>query len=523
MTDSGRVKPRLLQSLFLLTIASFLAVTLPDCSGGGGGGPEPGPEPEPEPEPNPAISALEDTSWNLSINGRAITASFGQGGIYRETQDNGEVKEGSYEIDGSELIIEGEVLMAGLYAFEVKGEELFLISEEGGAAVMGQKKPGTEPDQPQPDDPKPDQPKPEDPAKPKPDDPVKPQPVGPGPQPAPAKVGRIVMVGYASNFSSTIRTSDDNGKTWTSVTEQTYRVTLNCVVYDPVANQFYAGGEDGDILVSSGGTSWSTSTGTGDEDDTFYGCASDGKGKLIIVGDSRDVWKKAWSGVIRYRNLAGPTYYSYLVHSDSPLAGIEQNQGFLTGAAADGSGRFVAVGYRKLQNPIETISVARYSTDGGKTWVEHTAKNATVGIVEDVQLNDVTATQANTFYAVGDDGTVVVTSDGGATWTEADIPAAGTASLNGIASDKNTGATTMVIVGSGGLLLLGEKGAADWTWSKINSGTSSHLMDVTTNGSGYWIAVGTGGSVVYSTDNAKTWTAGKSGTTEEFYGVAIGK
>lgn len=333
---------------------------------------------------------------------------------------------------------------------------------------------------------------------------------------------RIVAVGDATTSSSSIIYSDDNGATWTQVSETVYREDMNCVVYDSLSGNYYAGGDDGEILYSSDGTFWSSATGTGDSDDEFYGCASDGQGSLVIVGVSYYIWDAYYYGPVRYRNLSGSDYYNYLVHSDDELAGGSQNSGYLYGVAVDGNSRFVAVGDRILSNPTETISIARYSTNGGANWTEHNS-NATIGIGPAVQLRDVAATQSSTFYAVGNGGTVYSTSDGGTNWTEEDTPATSSDTLYGIASDSNSAATAMIIVGSSGLILKGTKSGSAWSWSAVSSGTTAHLLDVATDGNEYWIAVGTGGKVIYSTDNGDTWTSGTSGISDELYGVAIGE
>jgi len=303
------------------------------------------------------------------------------------------------------------------------------------------------------------------------------------------------------------------------VSETVYREDFNCVVYDSLSGRYYAGGDDGEILYSSNGSYWSSATGTSDDDDEFYGFASDGAGKLVAVGVSYYVWDAYYYGPVRYRNLSGSTYYNYLVHSNDKLAGNSLNSGYLYGVAVDDNSRFVAVGKRYVNNG--TISVARYSTDGGANWTEHNS-NATISLGANVPLRDVAATQSNTFYTVGNSGTVMMTSNGGSDWSSVDTPATSSHTLYGIASDSNASAETVVIVGSSGFVLRGTKSDSTWSWASITSGTSLHLLDVATDGNGSWVAVGTGGKVIYSADNAASWTSGSSGISRELYGVAFG-
>jgi len=334
-----------------------------------------------------------------------------------------------------------------------------------------------------------------------------------------ASAPRLVAVGDATSSSSTIIYSDDYGATWTSVSETVYRVDMNCIAYDADSGIYYAGGDEGKILRSSSGEylSWSTTGGTTDSDDEFYGITSNGEGSVVTVGVSYYNWVPYYYGPVRYRTPTNSNFYQ----SSDELAGGIQNYGYLYGVAVDDNNRFVAVGQRKLSNPTEYIAVARYSTDGGENWTEHNS-NATVSLGTTVQLRDVAATESNTFYTVGNSGTVMLSSNGGSTWSSVSISAASGYTLYGIASDSNSSATTMVVVGSSGFLLRGTKSGSTWSWASVSSGTSAHLLDVATDGNGNWVAVGTGGKVIYSDDNAASWTAGVSGISRELYGVTFG-
>jgi len=300
--------------------------------------------------------------------------------------------------------------------------------------------------------------------------------------------------------SSTIIYSDDYGATWTSVSETVYREDFNCVVYDSLSGRYYTGGDDGEILYSDTGTSWSSTTGTSDDDDEFYGIASDGAGKLVVVGVSYYLWEAYYYGPVRYRNLSGSQYYNYLVHSSDELAGGIQNSGYLYGVAVDDNSKFVAVGKRVLSNPTETISISRYSTDGGDNWTEYNS-NATIGIGTAVQLRDVAATASDTFFAVGNSSTVIKTTDGSVSWSTVNTGVAAGTTLYAIASDSNASGATIIIVGSSGTLIKGTRSGSTWTWDDTNSGsvTTNILIDVATDGNGNWVAVGTSGKVIYST------------------------
>lgn len=115
---------------------------------------------------------------------------------------------------------------------------------------------------------------------------------------------------------------------------------------------------------------------------------------------------------------------------------------------------------------------------------------------------------AGTFFAVGDAGTILSSTDG-ITWT---ARTSGTsANLNGV-----TYGGIYVAVGSAGTILTSADGA---TWAPKPSGTTSILRNVASIGSTY-VAVGDGGTVATSTDTGATWAAQTLAGAPNLVGVA---
>lgn len=107
---------------------------------------------------------------------------------------------------------------------------------------------------------------------------------------------------------------------------------------------------------------------------------------------------------------------------------------------------------------------------------------------------------ASTFFAVGDAGTILSSTDG-ITWTP---HTSGTPNnLNGVAHG-----TIYVAVGDSGTVLTSSDGN---TWTAQTSGTTSNLRQVTSFGS-IIVAVGDAGTIVTSKDAGATWTAQNLGT-----------
>jgi photosystem II stability/assembly factor-like uncharacterized protein len=118
-------------------------------------------------------------------------------------------------------------------------------------------------------------------------------------------------------------------------------------------------------------------------------------------------------------------------------------------------------------------------------------------------------------YAVGLAGRLMVTADGGQTWTQQTVPT--TANLNSVRFplDFRTG----YAVGDGGAVIRTTSGAS---WASLTSGTSEDLNGLSFPQNimvGY--AVGDAGTVIKTTDGGATWAAQASGTTENLNSVVF--
>lgn len=114
--------------------------------------------------------------------------------------------------------------------------------------------------------------------------------------------------------------------------------------------------------------------------------------------------------------------------------------------------------------------------------------------------------------AVGENGEVFRTVDGGETWTS---PRAGTtARLNGV--DCPTGGTCYA-VGSGGAIIKTVDGGASWT--SQSSGTSEDLNAASCADADHCHAVGDAGTILATTDGGANWGSQTSGTSEHLHGI----
>jgi photosystem II stability/assembly factor-like uncharacterized protein len=128
-------------------------------------------------------------------------------------------------------------------------------------------------------------------------------------------------------------------------------------------------------------------------------------------------------------------------------------------------------------------------------------------------LAGISCTNPSTCYAVGDGGTILATTNGGATWTQ---EASGTgAYLKGISC---TNWATCFAVGDGGTILATSNAGA--TWTPQTSNTTAPLLAISCASWATCAAVGAGGTIRTTVNGGGWWSTQPSGTTADLYGVS---
>jgi len=118
--------------------------------------------------------------------------------------------------------------------------------------------------------------------------------------------------------------------------------------------------------------------------------------------------------------------------------------------------------------------------------------------------------------AVGEDGTVILSSDGGQTWSLPTGTSPTGADLHGVSfGDAEHG----IAVGIGGAVWWTADSGQNWTAGV--SGTTQNLFEVVMLTSTDGVAVGWGGTILRTTDGGATWSPLPSGTTEPLWGVCM--
>lgn len=187
-----------------------------------------------------------------------------------------------------------------------------------------------------------------------------------------------------------------------------------------------------------------------------------------------------------------------------------------SGAPAEGAGFALSGGMRALAVLAQDANnvwiagedgVLLVSSNGGDAW--------TVADTGSTRHLRALARSGATGWAVGDGGTLLFTQDSGATWK---ARASGTLqTLRGVAAVA-VDAQHVWAVGDGGLALASVDGGTTWT-THATGVARLHAVAFTSAQNG--LAVGQGGAIVRSTDGGQSWTRVSSGTQATLRAVVL--
>ncbi|MBC2601406.1 hypothetical protein [Puniceicoccus vermicola] len=235
-------------------------------------------------------------------------------------------------------------------------------------------------------------------------------------------------------------------------------------------SRFYAVGDAETVVSSSDGQNWALQ--------------ANGSGQLrdLAFGGVPDIYLAVGEGGIPMYSENGVDWF---LLPDSGLPSLNR--------IVYAAGEFFAVG------------------DGGAIWKslngdEWTALDSGVTIdLEDIIYTD------GTLVAVG--GNSVVSSESfGDTWNVSSF-ASETMSLNAVAVDSSGG---LLAVGNEGRILYSANGGDSWS---VRPSPAPVTFQAATYGSGRFITVGDGGVIYTSSDNGQTWILRESGTTQNLHDI----
>ena len=339
--------------------------------------------------------------------------------------------------------------------------------------------------------------------------------------------------GWAVGVSGTVIRTTNGGSTWTAQTAPTVPAARNLrAVSFFDANVGVAVGDQGTttstiVYTSNGGVTWRTASTTSTVGlsgvqmvSATVGWAVGGAGAILRTGDGGATWLPQISptvaGLSAISFAPGGTV-GYLVGNASlPSWTIyKTTDSGVTWTAANGLGATGAINLTGVScfDSLNAVAVGtngqiRHTTDGGTTWLNQSQNNVGSNALRDVKMID-----ANTMKVIGDIGMIFTTSDSGNFWTTPMIGVTATYQTSYFI-DANLGWAA----GTNGTII--RTTDAGQTWTTLASGItvwrSIHFADAN-NG---WV-VGDGGAIQHTTDGGLTWVSqtASSKTTQQLNGV----
>ena len=155
------------------------------------------------------------------------------------------------------------------------------------------------------------------------------------------------------------------------------------------------------------------------------------------------------------------------------------------------------------------------TANGGTTWTSQTGPTGLTA-----NLRAVAFPSASVGFAVGDDGTILTTANGGTTWTSQTGPTGLTANLRAVAFPS---ASVGFAVGDDGTILTTANGGTTWTSQTGPTGLTANLRAVAFPSASVGFAVGDDGTILTTANGGTTWTSqtGPTGLTANLRAVAF--
>jgi len=330
--------------------------------------------------------------------------------------------------------------------------------------------------------------------------------------------------GTVVGVSGKILRTTDGGISWSTLQSGTFS-NLNKIVFDH--NNGIIVGNLGIILRSgNGGTSWAKeNSGTSEK----LNAVSIKDSSEVIVGDYGTVLRK------------GKLYSEYVdsswtIHRSStgvPLLGVSlynTQSAFAIGNTKSGTGVVIKTIDGGINwSQIFTTDVNLYDVDfsdenfgmavGHNTSFYKLFKTTNSGLDWSTRsypgfYSGISLYKKNTAAAVGRDGLIMTTSNGGADWIQRN-----SGTTNHLSKVFLTGVNTGVAVGSEGTILTTNNSGE--SWSQQNSGVTDWLRDVSFSDINRGAVVGDNGTILRTTDQGITWIQQISGTWENLNGVVF--
>lgn len=323
-------------------------------------------------------------------------------------------------------------------------------------------------------------------------------------------------LGWAGGENGTLMITSDGGDTWTMDQGLAMHIHHACPVGTNAAA--FAGGNIVGVVRTSGPNSGETlGTAVGgvsfSDENTGYATYSDATGRYVArTKDGGNTWTSTlMDDFLALIDVAVIGDRAIVVGEDgifywSADGGQNWTSG-LSGHYDNDVSRVMAVGMGDAMHGVAAgFGGGIYRTaDGGESW-----EFVNSGVTSD--LRGVWMVGSDLAFAVGEDTTALRSTDGGLTWSQMTLPTTSRWLYAVSMWDANNGVIVGSDIGGTGTIMVTSDGGDTWTHENAGSLMSSFL-DVYTVGTDHlWIAA-RDGQVVHSPDHGNAWIGQDLGTT----------
>lgn len=275
------------------------------------------------------------------------------------------------------------------------------------------------------------------------------------------------------------------------------------------SDEGWAVGNEGDVLRTKNG--FITTTVPTAE---FINCGSSGRLQDVVAYTSNRIWVSGrdttnGGSSVFYTGDAGKTWSAQV-----------NTQTLYPGNSVHSSDRFnmlsfVVEGtniYGWTAGGLSDNSSIIFKTTNGTSWEESYHSSIPPGGTIN-QFFSIAFADKNVGMAVGYNGTILATTNGGTTWTSQE---SGTTKT--LYEVRMSSSTEAVAAGENGVVLRTTNGGT--TWTVLTTGVTTALYGLDVRGSKIWVG-GDGGKMYYSSNNGSSWTEQTSNTNQAVNAISM--
>ena len=295
---------------------------------------------------------------------------------------------------------------------------------------------------------------------------------------------------YSNGTTTTYMVQSTNGINWASVHDTISTIVVSnwfAPIGTYVAGVLYYSTESAIVKATSGGANWQWEQMVSN----FVGTSAVQVGGVAtVVGATKTYMGMDVKGVPQYSYKQA--ILSQRANGTATYASIPASTGTLAGVAY-GNGVYVAVG---------SAGTVLVSSDGGATY-----SAVSVGAVSNIMQ----VSFNNGMFTAVTSGNILLISTNGINWAVNVISGA-----PHVATNSDYTYSGALIVGCSGMVGLSTNNVS---WMFSTAATTANLYAATSNGASTYVAVGQGGVVVRSVDAGRTWQVVNSGVASDLLSV----